>query len=43
MFFVTFQLEIKPLTKKITLVATANLVVFFYTLNEFCNYFEPER
>ena len=43
-FFVTLQLEIKPLTKKtITLVATANLMEFFFILNEFCNYFEPER
>ena len=44
MFFCDFTVENQTINKKtITLVATANLMEFFFILNEFCNYFEPER
>ena len=44
MFFCDFTIGNQTINKKtITLVATANLMEFFFILNEFCNYFEPER
>lgn len=44
MFFCDFTVGNQTINKKtITLVATANLMEFFFILNEFCNYFELER